>query len=225
MILKKYILISQIKISNRGEAQVKKNVTVLLLILITLSLSSQTKDSELIFSPLKENEVLVVERKKAPLLWDLEIRVINSESQEKNVIGIYTMFEGTALLNDSKNRLFFTARDKDDNSILWYVNGEKGLIQRLMNISPSFAISNDGKYVIYYETWEQMKKAGREIEKISLYNIDLEKIVQEIIPKNTTSSMLNISTLIYSDLEKKFVIEIGYDDVVVITEELFIHKE
>lgn len=203
----------------------RKTILFLLIVLSTTSFYTQTKDSEVTFIPLKEKETLDFERKKAPLLWDLEVSIRNSKTNDKKVVGIYTMFEGTALLNDSKNRLFFTARDKDDNSLLWYVNGKKGSVQRLMNVSPSFAISNDGKYVIYYETWEQMKKAGREIEKISLFNIDLEKIVQEIIPKNTTSSMLNISSLIYSDLEKKFLIEIGYDDVVVITEELFIPEE
>jgi hypothetical protein len=225
MILKKYIPISQIKISNRGEAQVKKNVTVLLLLLIALSLCSQTKDSELTFSPLKENEVLVVERKKAPLLWDLEVSVINSKSNDKRVIGIYTMFEGTALLNDSMNRFFFTARDKDDNSLLWYVNGEKGFIKKLFHISPRFVISNDGKYLTYYETYAQRKKANREISKITLYNIDKEEVIQEVIPKNTTTSKLNIMSLEYVNKEKKMIVEIGYDDVIVMTEELFIPKE
>lgn len=225
MILRKFIRINLIKISNRGEAQVKKNVTVLLLLLIALSLCSQTKDSELTFSPLKENEVLVVERKKAPLLWDLEVSVINSKTNDKKVVGIYTMFEGTALLNDSKNRLFFTASDENDFCYLWYVNGEKGLIQRLMNVSPSLAISNDGKYVTYYETYAQRKKANREIPKITLYNIDKEEVIQEVILKNTTTSKLNIMSLEYVNEEKKIIVEIGYDDVIVMTEELFIPKE
>ena len=203
----------------------KRYVMLLLLILITLSLFSQAKDSESFFSPLEESEILVFERKKAPLLWDLEVSVINSKTNDKKVVGIYTMFEGTSLLNDSKNRLFFSARDKNDNSYLWYVNGEKGLIKRLVNASPSFMISNDGKYITYYETWEQMKKAGRKIEKISLFNVDLEEIIQEIIPKNNTTSMLNISLVIYDDLEKKFVVEIGYDDDIVMIEELLIPKK
>ena len=203
----------------------KRFVIIFFLLLTALSLFSQPKDSELVFLPLNENESLIFERKKAPLLWDLEVSVIDSKTNDKKVVGIYTMFEGTALLNDLKNRLFFTARDKDDNSYLWYVNGEKGFIKRLVNASPSFMISNDGKYITYYETWEQMKKAGRKIEKISLFNVDLEEIIQEIIPKNNTTSMLNIFLVIYDDLEKKFIVEIGYDDVVVITEELFIPKE
>ncbi len=203
----------------------KRYVIFLSLILITLSLFSQAKDSESFFSPLEESEILVFERKKAPLLWDLEVSVINSKTNDKKVVGIYTMFEGTALLNHSKNRLFFTASDDDDFCYLWYVNGEKGLIQRLMNVSPSLAISNDGKYVTYYETYAQRKKANREIPKITLYNIDKEGVIQEVIPKNTTTSKLNIMSLEYVNKEKKFIVEIGYDDVIVMTEELFIPKE
>lgn len=203
----------------------KRYVIFLSLILITLSLFSQAKDSESFFSPLEESEILVFERKKAPLLWNLEISVINSKTNDKKVVGIYTMFEGTALLNHSKNRLFFTASDDDDFCYLWYVNGEKGLIQRLMNVSPSLAISNDGKYVTYYETYAQRKKANREIPKITLYNIDKEEVIQEVIPKNTTTSKLNIMSLEYVNKEKKIIVEIGYDDVIVMTEELFIPKE
>lgn len=191
----------------------KRYVILLLLMWINLSLFSQAKDSELVFSPLNENESLIFERKKAPILWDLEVSVINSKTNDKKVVGIYTMFEGTALLNDSKNRLFFTASDENDFCYLWYVDGEKGLIQRLINISPRFIISDDGKLMLYEETWLEMEKDKRNVTKAFIYDVDRNLIIKEILPEFSDSGYYGVMKMNYDKVNKIFYVSFGYEKI------------
>ena len=96
-------------------------------------------------------------------------------------------------------------------SELFVYNPKKGIIKKVLN-SLLFTVSNDGRFICYCEVYQITKKENHDVPYWYIYDTKTKK--NKLIINNKQKYNWDIGIPIFNEDTKSFILEIGYDDVV-----------
>lgn len=189
---------------------------VVICFVVLLQIISCHENSDVIkFQPINKNEHLGFDKLKAEVLWDIQLYAEDANKQLKRNLYLFNKYEGIAFNLITNDEIFFTRREDNEKTFIYHVDGKTGTVRALVEASPIFAVTPNGKYICFYETWDMMNSNGRKTTNVYLYDVKKNKILEEYDFSKTSTILLNVNKIYFSENEKCFITEIGYDETIV----------
>ena len=170
---------------------------------------------KIILQPVEKNEKIMYE--KISTKKGFELHLFASNEKSKKLICQIAYYSGYhKLCNDgnfyfSIDNHFINKEFPNLTSELFVYNPKKGIIKKVLN-SLLFTVSNDGRFICYCEVYQITKKENHDVPYWYIYDTKTKK--NKLIINNKQKYNWDIGVPIFNEDTKSFILEIGYDDVV-----------